>query len=68
MFISDVLAELNYAIAKFVGENSGPLMCRLEDCIFYTSGLTMIMFHGDSLLSRAAETIVRLDETVIYSY
>ena len=46
IFISDVLAELNYAIGKFVGENSEPLMCRLEDGVFYSSVLTMIMFHG----------------------
>jgi len=68
IFVSDVLAELNYAIRKFEGENSETLMCRLEDCVFYTSGLTMIMFHADSLLKLATESIDRLFEKVVYSH
>ena len=68
IFISNVLAELNYAVGKFVGENSEPLICRLEDGVFYSSGLTMIMFHGDPLMRRVTEIIDRLAEAGIYSH
>ena len=35
IIISDFLAELNYAIGKFISENSEPLMCRLEDGVVF---------------------------------
>jgi len=68
ILISDVLAELNYAIGHFLGKNSEPLVCRLEDGVVFSSGLTMIMFHEDPLLRRVTEIIDRLVEAGIYSH
>ena len=67
-FISSFLAELNYAIGKFVGENSEPLMCRIEDGVIYSSVLSMITFHGRPLMRRVSEIVDRLVEAVIYSH
>ena len=67
IFISEVLAELNYAIGKFLSQNSEPLMCRLEDGVLFSSGLTMIMFHGEKLMRRVTEIIDRLVEAGMYS-
>ena len=68
VFVSDFLAELNYSIGKFVGENSEPLMCRIEDGVFFNSGQSMIMFHGDQLMIRVSEIIDRLVVASIYSH
>jgi hypothetical protein len=43
-------------------------MCRLEDGIAFSSGISMIMFHGDPLLRRVSEIIDRLVEAGIYSH
>ena len=67
ILISDALAERNYATGGFWGENSEPLICRLEDGIVFYSGLSMIMFHGDPLMRRVSEIIDRLVESGIYS-
>jgi hypothetical protein len=67
-FISDFLAELIYAIVKFVGENSEPLMFRLEDGVFSISVPTMKMFHGNPLMRRVSEIFDRLFEADIYSH
>jgi hypothetical protein len=67
VLISDILAEINYATGFFLSENSEPLMCRLEDGIVFSSGISMIMFHGDPLLRRVSEIIDRLVESGIYS-
>jgi hypothetical protein len=66
--LSDVLAEINYATGYFLGKNSEPLMCRLEDGVVFSSGLSMIMFHGDPLLRRVSEIIDRLSESGIYPH
>ena len=43
------VAEDNYPTDFLVGEDSEPLECRLEDGVFVNTGLSMIMFHGDTL-------------------
>ena len=67
-FISDFLAELINAIGKFVGENSEPFMCRIEDGVIYSSVLSMITFHGGPSMRRVSEIIDRLVEAVLYSH
>ena len=64
----DKVAEDNYAMGFFVGENSEPLLCKLEDGIVFTTGLTMIMFHGDPLMKRVTEIIDRFVEAGLYNY
>jgi len=50
LMITDLIAEEYYAYGEFVGENSEPLLCKLQEGSFHQTGLTMIMFHGDPLL------------------
>jgi hypothetical protein len=52
----------------YIGENSEPLLCKLEDGVFFSKGLSMIMFHGDPLFRRVNEIIVRVVESGIYNY
>jgi hypothetical protein len=64
----DKFAEDKYASGDYVGENSEKLLCKLEDRVFSTTGLTMIMFHGDPLMGRVTEFIDRVVEAGIYNY
>jgi hypothetical protein len=50
ILIFDMLAEGNYAIGNFVGENSEPLLCRLEDGLMFSFGKSIILMHGDPLM------------------
>ena len=67
IMLSDMRAEDNYANGDFIGENSEPLLCRLEDGVVYTTGLTMVMFHGDPLMRRINEIIDRVVAAGIYN-
>ena len=68
VLLIDKFAEDSYAIGDFVGENSEPLLCSLEDGVVYTFGLSMIMFHGDPLMKRVTEIIDRVFEAGLYNY
>jgi hypothetical protein len=68
VLLSDANAEENYASGAFVGENSEPLLCRLEDGVVFNTGLTMLMFHGDPLMSRFNDIIHRVVEAGLYNY
>jgi hypothetical protein len=67
IFLSDIDAELHYAYGTFVGENSEHLVCRLEDGVFLNTGQAMLAFHGDPLLKRVNEIVVRVVEAGIYN-
>jgi hypothetical protein len=64
----DNVAEDNYASCSFLGEDSEPLLCRLEDGVVFKTGMSMIMFHGDPLMRRVTEIIDRVVEAGIYNY
>jgi hypothetical protein len=68
VLLDDTIADNRYAVGDFVGENSEPLLCGLEDGVFYTTGLSMIMFHGDPLMSRVSEIIDHVLEAGLYNY
>jgi hypothetical protein len=68
VLLADIFVEENYAAGVYVGKNSEPLLCRLEDGVVSTSGLRMIMFHGDPLMRRVNEIINRVVESGIYNY
>jgi len=68
LLLSDIVAEMLYAVGDFIGENSEPLLCRLEDGVVFTTGQTMVMFYGDPLLRRITEIIDRVFEAGIYNY
>jgi hypothetical protein len=63
-----MFAEENKAVGVYVGENFEPLLCRLEDRKFLSSGLTMIMFRGDPLLRRVNEVIDCVVGVGLYKY
>jgi len=68
ILLEDKLAEDNYTTGYYVGENSQPLLYRLEDGVVFTTGLTMIMFHGDPLMRRVTEIIDRVVEAGLYNF
>jgi hypothetical protein len=61
-------AEFFYALGDFVGENSKPLLCKLEDGVVIEYSKTMLMFPGDPLMRRVNEIIDRVVEAGIYSH
>jgi hypothetical protein len=67
ILLSDIEAELYYACGTFFGENSEPLVCRLEDGVVFNSGHTMLAYHGEPLLKRVNEIIVRIVEAGLYN-
>jgi hypothetical protein len=68
ILMSDTFAELRYAGGDFIGENSEPLVCRLEDGVAFNTGLAMIMLQGDPLMRRVNEIIDRVVEAGLYNY
>jgi hypothetical protein len=60
-------AESLYALGDFVGENSKPLVCKLEDGVVSTYAKTILMFHGDPLIIRVNEIIDRVVEAGLYN-
>jgi hypothetical protein len=65
---SDLSAEERYALGDFVGENSEPLVCKLEDGVLLQTGFTMVMFHGDPLMRRFTEIVDRVFEAGLFEY
>ena len=63
-----MFAEGKCANGDYVGENSEPLLCRLEDGVVYNTGLAMIMFHADPLMGRVNIIIDRVVEAGLYNY
>jgi hypothetical protein len=68
VLVSDIVAEIYYFFGDFVGENSEPFLCRLEDVVVFRTDLTMLMFHGDPLMRRDNEIIDRVVEAGIYNF
>jgi hypothetical protein len=66
--LSDLSAEEAYANGNFVGENSEPLVCKLEDGLFYQADQTMIMLNGDPLMRRISEIIDHVVEAGLYKH
>jgi hypothetical protein len=67
VLLFDKYAENKYAWGESVGENSEPLLCRLEDGVVHRYGESMLMFHGDPLMTRVTEIIDRVVEAGIYN-
>jgi len=68
ILIADKVAEQNYALGFFVGDNSEPLVCMLEDGVIYFNCLNMVMLHGDLLIRRVNEIIGRVVQSGLYNY
>jgi len=56
----DKFVDENYALGELVGENSEPLLCKIEGGLFYSFGQSMLMYHGDPLMRRVNEFIERV--------
>jgi hypothetical protein len=67
ILLIESIFEMNYAAGIYHGQNSEPLLCRLEDGVFLPRSLTMEMLHGDPLLRRVNEIIERVVEAGIYN-
>jgi len=67
LLIEDIF-EMMYAAGLYNGQNSEPLLCRLEDGVFFPLSVTIIMLYGDPLLRRVTEIIDRVVEAGIYNY
>jgi len=68
ILIVDKIAEQHYARGSFLGENSEPLLCMLEDGVIYFNCLNMVMLHGDPLIRRVNEIIGRVVEAGLYNF
>jgi len=68
VLLTDIIAEMSYAFGEFLGENSEPLLCRLEDGVVFKSGQTMLMFYADPLLTRVIKIIDQVVEAGLYGY
>jgi hypothetical protein len=68
ILIDNMIAEETFAQGISVGENSEPLLCRIEDGVAFHNGRSMIMFYGDPLLERVKEIIDRVVEAGIYNF
>jgi hypothetical protein len=68
ILFGDLYADEMYAGGGFVGETSKRLVCGLDDGVVFTTGLIMIMFHGDPLLKRVSEIVDRVVEAGLYNY
>jgi hypothetical protein len=68
VLLIDLNAEEFYARGDFFGENSEPLVCRLEDGVVFSNGLEMVMIYGDPLLRRFKEIVDRVVEAGLHNY
>jgi hypothetical protein len=68
ILLANIQAEFLYATGQFVGENSKPLICRLEDGVMFPFSRTMLLFHGDPLMKRVNEIIDRVVEAVLHNH
>ena len=64
----DYLAEIYYAVGYLFGNNSRPLLCKIEDGVVFTSGQTMLMFHGDPLMRRVPEIVDHVIEAGLHIF
>jgi hypothetical protein len=68
VLFNDLLAGLMYAAGVTSGENSEPLLCKLQDGVVYNNCLRMVMLQGDPLKRRVTEIIDRVVEAGLYNY
>ena len=57
IMLSEFYLEIFYAMHKNLGENTEPLLCKLEDGVFFQAGFSMSIIQGDPLMRRVNEII-----------
>jgi len=68
ILLLDKIFEEYYATGYFVGENSEPFLCRLEDVVVYSYGQIMLMFFEDPLMKRVNEITGRVVEAGLHTF
>jgi hypothetical protein len=68
ILLADISAEMYYARGDFVGEDSKPMLCKLEDGVVFPASVTMMMFYGDPLMRRVNDIFDRVVEAGLYNY
>ena len=68
ILLPEIQAEMLYSFSDTVGEDSKPLLCKLEDGVNFPVSLTMMMFHGDPLTRRVNDIIDRVVEAGLHNY
>jgi hypothetical protein len=68
VFLSDYDFEIQYKNGSLVGVNGEPLLCRIDDGVFFNVQSVMIMFYGEPLLKRINEIFGRFVEAGLYKF
>jgi hypothetical protein len=68
ILLYDFDAKVGFGLGEFVGENSEPLLCRLDDGVYNSDGIAMIMLYGVPLLRRVSEIVDRVVAAGIYTF
>ena len=68
VLLPDLIADSFFGRRYIFGENSEPLLCRLEDVVVYNNDLRIVMLKGDPLLRRISEIIDRVVEAGFYNF
>jgi hypothetical protein len=70
--VSVFFSDNNFQIASgsgiYVGENGEPLLCKIDDGVFFNAQCVLIMFYGEPLLKRINEIFDRVVEAGIYKF
>jgi hypothetical protein len=68
VFLSDYVFQIQSAIGLHVGENGEPLLCRIDDGVFFNTQSVMLMFYGEPLLNRINDIFGRVVEAGLYKF
>jgi hypothetical protein len=68
VFWFDYDFEIQFQNGSLVGENGEPLLCRIDDGVFFNVQSVMIMFYGEPLLKRINEILGRFVEAGLHKF
>jgi hypothetical protein len=68
IFLTDKDFEILSASGYIFGHNGEPLLCRIDDGVFFNTGAVMTMLYGDPLLKRVNDIFGRVVEAGLYKY
>jgi hypothetical protein len=68
VFLSDINYQINYFKGSYVGEKGEPLLCSIDDGVFWNIQSVMILFYGEPLLKRINEVFGRVVEAGLYKF
>jgi hypothetical protein len=68
VFLADYNFQKQFDNGAYVGGNGEPLLCRIDDGVFFNVQSVMIMFYGEPLLKRINEVFGRVVEAGLYKF